>query len=73
MFESLHKIEEPGIDFVWQEDPVLDIEETQRILHKGTLMISSADSPQATPRQYVCYLLPFKLLRVSLCSSIADP
>jgi hypothetical protein len=65
VFNVLHRMEEPGLEFVWLEDPVPILEEPERILHKGSLHISSPTDAQGTPRCYMCYLLPFKLLRVS--------
>ena len=66
VFNELHRMEEPELDFEWAEDPVSILEEPERILHKGSLHISSPSDLQGTPRSYMCYLLPFKLLRVSL-------
>ena len=65
VFNELHRIEEPGVAFSWLEDPVPILEEPERVLHKGSLHISSPSDTQGTPRSYMCYLLPFKLFRVS--------
>ena len=66
IFELLHRRICPLVDFLWHPENVDVLDHAPEFFCKGSLMISSADEKDVTPRSYFCYLIPFKIIRVWL-------
>ncbi len=66
IFTQLHKHSSVhSSDFTWHPYEFPLPIPAQSILYKGSLSISGADSGDATPRSYTCYLLSSEIIRVA--------